>query len=79
MDAARAARRPCPQDDEWRSFAATASSVLDGRALDTIPIMVQVFGATVGAWRNKDAVLREFGERVALAIGAPNALAAWAG
>ena len=65
--------------DEWRSFAATASSVLDGRALDTIPIMVQIFGATVEARRNEDALLREFGGSAAPAIGAPNALAARAG
>ena len=63
-------------DDEWRSFAATASAMLGGRALDTIPIMVHVVGATVEAWRDEDDLLREFGGSAALEIGAPSAPAA---
>ena len=66
-------------DDEWRSFATTASAILDGRALDTIPIMVQIISATVEAWRNEDDVLRECGGSAALGIGAANAPAARAG
>ena len=66
-------------DDEWRSFAATASAILDGRALDTIPIMVEVFSTTVDAWRDEDDVLREFGGTAAPGFGTPNALAARAG
>ena len=65
-------------DGEWRSFAATASAVLDGRALDTIPIMVHIVDATAEAWWNEDDVLREFGGSAALEIGSLNAQAAWA-
>ena len=66
-------------DDEWRSFAATASAMLDGRALDTIPVMVHIFNATVDAWRDEDDVLRECGGTAAQGIAAPNALAVRAG
>ncbi len=63
-------------DDEWLSFVATVSAVLDGRELNTVPVMVHVVDATIEAWRNEDDVLREFRGSAALGIGAPSALAA---
>ncbi|MDE0211398.1 MAG: hypothetical protein OXJ64_16125 [Boseongicola sp.] len=65
-------------DDQWHSFATTASAVLDGRALNTIPIMIHIVGATIEAWQNEDDILREFGGSAALEIGSPNAQAEWA-
>ena len=43
---------------DWRSFAATASALLEGRALGTIPIMRHVFAATPDAWRAEEDQLR---------------------
>ena len=37
-------------DDGWRSFVATASALLDGRALATVPIMAFMFAETANAW-----------------------------
>ena len=62
-------------DDEWRSFAATAAAVLDGRALDTIPIMVYIFNATIDARQGEDDVLRQSGGNGVQGIVAPDALA----
>ena len=39
------------EDGDWRSFAATAVALLDGRALETVPIMRRVLGGTMAAWR----------------------------
>ena len=44
--------------EDWRSFAATASALLEGRALGTIPIMQHVFHATLDAWHAEEGVLR---------------------
>ncbi len=41
-------------DGEWRSFAAAASALLDGRALKTIPIMDYVFDTSVEAWEAEE-------------------------
>ena len=35
---------------DWRSFAATATTVLDGRTLKTVPIMDRVYAETIAAW-----------------------------
>ena len=44
--------------DDWRSFAATALALLDGRPLHTIPIMRSVFRATLDAWHAEEKQLR---------------------
>ena len=44
--------------EDWRSFAATASALLEGRALGTIPIMQHVFIATLDAWHAEEVQLR---------------------
>ena len=45
-------------DADWRSFAAVASALLDGRALKGIPIMDRVFLGTVDAWHEEERRLR---------------------
>ena len=45
-------------DADWRSFAAVASTLLDGRALKGIPVMDRVFLATVDAWHEEERRLR---------------------
>ena len=62
-------------DDEWRSFAVTASAVLDGRALETVPIMVYIFNATVDAWQGENDVLPESDGAGESGIAAPIAVA----
>ena len=37
-------------EDDWRSFAATAMSLLDGRPLATVPVLDYMFGETASAW-----------------------------
>ena len=44
--------------EDWRSFAATASALLEGRALGTIPIMQHVFATTLDAWHAEEDQLR---------------------
>lgn len=48
---------------EWRSFAATASALLDGQALKKVPIMEHVLAASIAAWQEE-----EYG----LALGLPD-------
>ena len=62
-------------DDEWRSFAVTASAVLDGRALDTVPIMVYIVNATIDAWLGENDVLPESDRTGGPGIAAPSAVA----
>ena len=62
-------------DDQWRSFAATASAMLDGRALDTIPVMVHIFNTSIDAWRGEDDVLRECGGTAVQRLAEPTAVA----
>ena len=62
-------------DDEWRSFAVTASAVLDGRALDTVPIMVYIVNATIDAWRGENDVLPECDRSGRKGTAAPTAVA----
>ena len=38
------------EQGDWRSFAATATAVLDGRTLKTVPIMDRVYAETLAAW-----------------------------
>ena len=45
-------------DADWRSFAAVASALLDGRALKGIPVMDRIFLATVDAWHEEERRLR---------------------
>ena len=37
-------------DDGWCSFAATAAALLEGRSLETVPVMDYMFGETAKAW-----------------------------
>ena len=48
-------------DADWRSFAATAAALLDGRPLKKIPIMDYILSASIAAWQ-----VEEYG--VAMAI-----------
>ncbi len=41
-------------DDGWRSFAATASALLDGCELRTVPIMGHVVGETAAVWMDEE-------------------------
>ena len=45
-------------DADWRSFAAAASALLDGRPLEGIPVMDSIFLATVDAWHEEERRLR---------------------
>ena len=67
-DATRGRCESCASPMSSKSRATTSGVhsqpphvTFDGRALDTIPIMVQIFGATVEACPNEDTILREFG------------------
>ena len=40
---------------DWRSFAATAAALLDGRPLREVPVMECVFEASIAAWRAEEA------------------------
>ena len=62
-------------DDQWRSFAATASAMLDGRALDTIPVIVHIFNTSIDAWRDEDDVLRKCGGTAVQGLAASTAVA----
>ena len=42
---------------DWRSFAATVSALLDGRALKKVPIMGHMLGASIAAWQAEEAGL----------------------
>ncbi len=63
-------------DDEWRSFAATASAVLDGRDLHTVPVMVHIVNATIEAWQRENDVLPERDRTAAREFPTPDAAAA---
>ena len=52
-------------DGEWRSSAATASAVLDGRELHTVPVMVHIVNATTEAWQRENDILAESGRTAA--------------
>ena len=41
-------------DEGWRSFAATASALLDGRELRTVPIMGHIVGETAAVWMDEE-------------------------
>ncbi len=56
-------------DADWRSFAATAAALLEGRALKKVPIMKHVLCASIAVWQ-----VEEYG----LAIGIPDD-GAWPG
>ena len=45
-------------DADWRSFAAVASALLEGRPLEGIPVMDSIFLATVDAWHEEERRLR---------------------
>lgn len=63
-------------DDEWRSFAATASAVLDGRDLHKVPIMVYIVSTTIEAWQRENDVLAASDRTTAWGFPAPDAAAA---
>jgi len=64
-------------DADWRSFAAVASALLDGRALKGIPIMDRVFLGTVDAWHEEERQLRAGDEGRPDPLAALAAAAAW--
>ena len=41
-------------DDDWRSFTTTASALLDGRPLETVPIMRYLFRAAADDWLDEE-------------------------
>jgi len=43
------------------AFTATASALLEGRALGSIPIMQHVYSATLDAWHAEENLLRAQG------------------
>ena len=64
-------------DPDWRSFAAVASALLDGRALKGIPIMDRVFLASVDAWHEEERRLRAGDGGRPDPLAALAAVAAW--
>ena len=64
------------EDDEWLSFAATASAVLDGRDLHTVPVMVYIVSTTIEAWKRENDVLAASDRTAAREVPAPDAAAA---
>ncbi len=44
-------------DRDWRSFVATATALVDGEALEGIPIMQHVLETTVCAWQEEERAL----------------------
>ena len=50
-------------DTDWRSFAATAAALLEGRALRKVPIMDYILSASIAAWQ-----VEEYG----IAMGIPD-------
>ena len=67
------------EDGVWRSFAATASAVLDGRDLHTVPVMVHIVDATIDAWQRENDVLVASDRTAARGFPAPGAAAMRAG
>ena len=67
------------EDGEWLSFAATASAVLDGRDLHTVPVMVHIANATIQAWQRENDVLAASDRTAAREAPALDAAAARAG
>ena len=63
-------------DGEWRSFAATASAVLDGRELNKVPVMVHIVNATIDAWQCENDVLAESDRIAAREVRATDAVVA---
>ena len=57
-------------DADWRSFAATAAALLEGRALKKVPIMEYILSASIAAWQ-----VEEYG----VAIGMPQQEGVWPG
>ena len=48
-------------DPDWRSFAATAAALLDGRPLREVPVMECLFEASIAAWRAEEEGPGEWG------------------
>lgn len=42
------------EDGDWRSFAAAAAALLDGRPLREVPVMECIFEASIAAWRAEE-------------------------
>jgi len=45
--------RDTAEPDLWRSFAATAAALLEGRELKRIPVMEQILETTIDAWESR--------------------------
>ena len=44
-------------DRDWHSFVVTATALIDGEALEGIPIMRHIFDTSVAAWREEERAL----------------------
>ncbi len=44
-------------EGDWRSFAATAAALIDGAALQTLPVMEHVLDTSLAAWRAEEYAL----------------------
>lgn len=49
--------RSATGDRDWRSFVATATALIDGEALEGIPIMQHVLDTSVAAWQEEERAL----------------------
>ncbi len=65
-------------DDGWRSFAATASALLDGCELRTVPIMGHVVGETAAVWMDEEYGRMSEGDDGTAELVRLMAAAAWA-
>ena len=65
-------------DDGWRSFAATASALLDGCELRTVPIMGHIVGETAAVWMDEEYGRLSEGDDGSAELVRLIAAAAWA-
>ena len=64
-------------DGDWRSFAATAMALLDGRTLKTVPIMDRIYAETVMAMLRENVGRLSEGDDGTAELGQLTAAAAW--
>ena len=65
-------------DDGWRSFAATASALVDGCELRTVPIMGHIVGETAAVWMDEEYGRLSEGDDGTAELVRLMAAAAWA-
>ena len=64
-------------DGDWRSFAATAMALLDGRTLKTVPILDRIYAETVMAMLRENVGRLSEGDDGTAELGQLTAAAAW--